>query len=79
MLSRLSPGGFWGKRRFADLSEREILALAVSAEEEDSRIYAAYAAKLRTDFPDSAAVFDGMAVEEDEHRRRLIELYRRRG
>ena len=78
MLSRLSPGGFWGKRRFADLSEREILALAVSAEEEDSRIYAAYAAKLRTDFPDSAAVFDGMAVEEDEHRRRLIELYRRR-
>jgi erythrin-vacuolar iron transport family protein len=78
MLSRLSFGSLWGRRRFADLSEREILALAISAEEEDSRIYAAYAAKLRADFPGSAAVFDGMAAEEDEHRRRLIDVYRRR-
>jgi rubrerythrin len=52
--------------------------LAISAEEEDSRIYSAYAAKLRADFPGSAAIFDGMAVEEDEHRRRLIDVYRRR-
>ncbi|WP_072392345.1 iron exporter MbfA [Hyphomicrobium sp. CS1GBMeth3] len=65
------------KRRFADLSQKEILALAISAEEEDSRIYSAYASKLRRDYPDSAAIFDGMAAEEDEHRRRLIELYRR--
>ena len=78
MLSRLSPAGLWGRRRFADLSEREILALAISAEEEDSRIYAAYAAKLRAEFPGSAAVFDGMATEEDEHRRRLVDVYRRR-
>jgi rubrerythrin len=78
MLSRLSLGSLWGRRRFADLSEREILALAISAEEEDSRIYAAYAAKLRTDFPGSAAVFDGMAAEEDEHRRRLVDVYQRR-
>jgi rubrerythrin len=78
MLSRVSLGGFSGKRRFADLSEREILALAISAEEEDRGIYAAYAAKLRADFPGSAAVFDGMAAEEDDHRRRLIDVYRRR-
>jgi rubrerythrin len=67
-----------GKKRFSDLSEREILALAISAEEEDGRIYAAYAAKLRADYPASAAVFDGMAAEEDEHRRWLIDAYRRR-
>ncbi len=73
MMSLFSPG----KRRFADLSNKEILALAISSEEEDSRIYSAYAAKLRNDYPDSAAIFDGMAAEEDEHRRRLIDLYRR--
>jgi erythrin-vacuolar iron transport family protein len=67
-----------GKRRFRDLSEQEILALAISSEEEDGRIYAAYAAKLRAEFPASAAVFDGMVAEEDEHRRRLIEAYRKR-
>lgn len=78
MLSNLSLRGFSGKRRFADLSEKEMLALAISAEEEDSRIYSTYAAKLRADFPGSAAVFDGMAAEEDEHRRRLIEAYRDR-
>ena len=78
MLSRLSLGGFSGKRRFADLSEKEVLALAISAEEEDSRIYSTYATKLRADFPGSAAIFDGMAAEEDEHRRRLIDVYRRR-
>jgi len=67
-----------GKRRFQDLSEREILALAISSEEEDGQIYAAYAARLRAEFPASAAVFDGMVAEEDEHRRRLIEAYRKR-
>jgi erythrin-vacuolar iron transport family protein len=78
MVSVLSLSGLLNKRRFADLSEREVLALAISAEEEDSRIYSAYAAKLRADFPDSAAVLDGMAAEEDEHRRRLIDIYRHR-
>jgi rubrerythrin len=78
MLSGLSLSAFSGKRRFADLSEKEILALAISAEEEDSQIYAAYAAKLRAQYPGSAAVFDGMAAEEDQHRRWLIDAYRRR-
>ena len=76
MLPRLSLGT--GKRRFRDLSEQEVLALAISSEEEDGQIYAAYAAKLRAHYPASAAVFDGMAAEENEHRRRLIELYQQR-
>lgn len=67
-----------GKRQFKDLSEREVLALAISSEEEDGRIYAAYAARLRAEFPASAAVFDGMAAEEDSHRRQLIDMYQRR-
>ena len=63
-------------RNFDSLSEREILALAISLEEEDERIYADFAEGLRQDFPASAAVFDGMRGEESGHRRRLIELYR---
>ncbi len=78
MIPRLSLPGFTSRRAFDDLSEREILALAISSEEEDGRIYGAYAARLREEYPSSAAVFDGMAAEEDEHRRTLIELYRRR-
>jgi rubrerythrin len=62
-------------RNFASLSEREILALAISLEEEDERIYADFAEGLRHDFPASAAVFDGMRGEESGHRRRLIELF----
>ena len=65
-------------RNFDSLSEREILALAVSLEEEDERVYADYADGLRQDFPASAAVFDGMREEESGHRRRLIELFRQR-
>ena len=78
MIPRISIPGFRRRRRFRDLSEKEILALAISAEEEDGRIYATYAERLREDFPASAAVFDGMATEEDDHRKRLIEDYRRR-
>ena len=63
-------------RNFDSLSEREILALAISLEEEDERIYADFAEGLRQDFPASAAVFDGMRDEESGHRRRLIELFR---
>jgi rubrerythrin len=70
--------GVTSRRRFSDLSEREVLALAISSEEDDARIYRSYAEKLRADFPASAAVFDGMAAEEDEHRRRLIDLHARR-
>ncbi len=65
-------------RRFNALSEPEILALAISLEEEDERIYADYAEGLRKDYPSSAAVFDGMREEESTHRRRLIDLYRSR-
>ena len=62
-------------RSFDSLSEREILALAISSEEEDGRIYTDFAEGLREDYPDSAHVFTDMAHEEDEHRRRLIDIY----
>lgn len=65
-----------GRRSFSDLTEQEIIALAISSEEEDMRIYATYAEGLRQDFPASAAIFDDMAAEEDEHRKRLIQLHR---
>jgi rubrerythrin len=77
MFSGFSLDAFSSKRRFETLSEKEILAVAISSEEEDSRIYAAYAAKLRRAYPASAAVFDAMAAEEDGHRKALIDLYRR--
>jgi rubrerythrin len=70
--------GMTSRRRFRDLSEQEILALAISSEEDDARIYRSYAEMLRADFPDTAAIFDGMATEEDGHRKRLIELHRNR-
>ncbi|MFC5739005.1 iron exporter MbfA [Sinirhodobacter huangdaonensis] len=70
--------GFASRRRFSELSEQEVLALAISSEEDDARIYRLYAEKLRKQYPASAAVFDGMAAEEDEHRRRLIERHRAR-
>ncbi|HUI54520.1 MAG TPA: ferritin family protein [Bryobacteraceae bacterium] len=63
-------------RTFDSLSDREILALAISLEEEDERIYADFAEGLRQNFPASAAVFEGMRGEESDHRRRLIELFR---
>jgi rubrerythrin len=68
----------FSRKRFSDLSEQEILALAISSEEDDARIYRGYAESLRADFPDSAKVFEGMAVEEDGHRKRLIDLHRSR-
>jgi erythrin-vacuolar iron transport family protein len=65
-------------RTFDSLTEREILALAISLEEEDERVYADFAEGLRENFPGSATVFEGMRDEESGHRRRLIELYRER-
>ena len=70
--------GFASRRRFADLSEAEILALAISSEEDDGRIYASYAERLRAQYPSTAAIFDGMAAEENDHRQRLIEAFERR-
>jgi rubrerythrin len=63
-------------KRFADLTEQEILALAISNEDEDSRIYRGFAEGLRETFPASAKVFDEMADEEVRHRTMLFELYR---
>jgi len=63
-------------RTFESLSEQEILALAIGLEEEDERVYADFAEAFRKDFPATATMFDGMRVEESDHRRRLIELYR---
>jgi len=62
-------------RGFNELSERELLALAIGNEEEDGRIYADYALALREDYPSSAKVFEAMAAEENDHRRRLLDMY----
>ncbi|MBU1175993.1 MAG: rubrerythrin family protein [Alphaproteobacteria bacterium] len=67
-----------GKRDFSSLNAAEVLSLAVAAEEEDGQIYAAYADKIRDTYPASARIFDGMAEEEDGHRRRLLDLYRQK-
>ncbi|MCH9808159.1 MAG: rubrerythrin family protein [Alphaproteobacteria bacterium] len=72
------PGLNLGRRRFSDLSEQEVLALAISSEEDDARIYRSYAERLREDFPDTAKIFLGMAAEEDDHRARLIEKHKAR-
>ncbi|MCA8883350.1 MAG: rubrerythrin family protein [Rhodobacteraceae bacterium] len=73
MLSRFST-----RRRFSQLSEQEVLALAISSEEDDSKIYRGFAAKLRDDFPATAKIFEGMAIEEEGHAQRLIDLHRTR-
>ncbi|KIC32028.1 iron exporter MbfA [Leisingera sp. ANG-S5] len=69
---------FTQRKRFTDLTGQEILALAISSEEDDARIYRGYAERLRSEYPASAALFDGMAAEEDEHRAQLIALHESR-
>ncbi|GGE52085.1 iron exporter MbfA [Actibacterium pelagium] len=70
--------GIQHRKRFAELSEQEVLALAISSEEDDARIYRSFAEALRPDFPDSAAIFEDMATEEDTHRQWLIERHKAR-
>src|SRR5262245_59383569 len=65
-------------RRFSDLTEQQILALAISNEEEDSRIYHGFAEGLREQYPSSAKVFEEMAAEESRHRSMLYDLYRQK-
>jgi rubrerythrin len=65
-------------KRFAELTEQDILALAISNEEEDQRIYRGFAEGLREQYPASAKVFDEMADEEVQHRTMLFDLYRAR-
>ena len=62
-------------RDFDQLTERDILALAISSEEEDGRIYADFAHTLDTDYPASAQVFRDMAADESGHRKMLIDLF----
>ena len=69
---------FSGRRSFHSLTDEEILGLAISAEEEDGRIYRAYAEGLRIGFPASAKVYEHMASEEDQHRQWLIALFKKR-
>lgn len=64
-------------KKFESLTEQEILALAISLEEEDERVYADFAEGLRESFPASAAVFEGMRADETGHRQRLLSLYQR--
>jgi len=65
-------------KNFADLTEREVLAVAISSEEEDSRIYMTFAEDLRERYPDTAKIFEEMAEEERGHRHRLLENYEQR-
>ena len=66
------------RRDFSSLSEQEVLALAISSEEDDARIYKAYAERLRGDYAGTAKIFDDMAMVEDRHRQLLIDMHKRR-
>jgi erythrin-vacuolar iron transport family protein len=65
-------------KRFKDLTEREILALAIASEEEDGRIYGEFADALRESYPATAEIFEEMRAEEAVHRDRLLALFRQR-
>jgi rubrerythrin len=65
-------------RKFKELSEREILALAIALEEEDGRVYADFAEGLRETYPATAKLFENMREEESQHRASLIDTYRAR-
>jgi rubrerythrin len=65
-------------KNFSDLTEREILAIAIASEEEDSRIYLSFAEELTESYPATSKVFQEMAAEEDGHRRQLLEMYQGR-
>jgi len=66
------------KKAFKDLSEREVLAVAIASEEDDGRIYADIAAGLKENFPSSASIFERMQEEESTHRHRLLDLYQKK-
>src|SRR5712691_1373989 len=65
-------------KKFKDLTEKEILAIAIGAEEEDGRIYGEFADALRDEYPSTAQMFEEMREEEAVHRDRLIEMFRQR-
>src|SRR6266568_4310194 len=66
-------------KAFSELTEREVLAVAISGEEEDSRIYLSFAEDLAERYPDSAKVFSEMAEEEKGHRHLLLMYEERYG
>ena len=83
VILRAGNGRHWGapvmaKKNFKDLTEREILALAIQLEEEDSRVYGDFAEGLRESYPSTAKAFDEMAGEESRHRQMLIDMHRQR-
>jgi rubrerythrin len=65
-------------KNFSELTEREVLAIAIASEEEDSRIYLGFAEELADRYPATTKVFQEMAGEEDGHRRQLLEIYQAR-
>src|SRR5438309_10179070 len=65
-------------KKFKDLSEKEILAIAIAAEEEDGRIYGEFADALRDEYPSTAQLFEEMRQEEVGHRDRLVAMFRQR-
>jgi erythrin-vacuolar iron transport family protein len=65
-------------KRFAELSEQDVLALAISNEDEDNRIYRSFADALRESYPDTAEMYDKMAEEEIGHRNELLDLHRKK-
>jgi rubrerythrin len=69
---------FAAQKSFSDLTDREVLALAIQNEEEDGRIYREFADRMRDDYPATTDIFIKMANEENEHRRMLLELFQQR-
>jgi rubrerythrin len=65
-------------KTFTELTEPEILALAVASEEEDSQIYLSFANRLRVDYPSTAQMFEDMAAEEQEHKNMLLDVFQKR-
>ena len=65
-------------KKFKELTEKEILAIAIAAEEEDGRIYGEFADALRDEYPSTAQMFEEMRAEEVVHRDRLFEMFRQR-
>ena len=65
-------------KKFKDLTEKEILAIAIAAEEEDGRIYGEFADALRDEYPSTAEMFEEMREEEVVHRDRLFAMFRQR-
>ncbi|WP_297323709.1 ferritin family protein, partial [uncultured Bartonella sp.] len=76
MFSKLFASAY--RKPFTSLSEKEILALAISSEEDDERIYLNYADGLRDEYPATAKIFEKMADEEHSHRDRLINIFEKR-